>query len=288
MKTKAAVTAVKRRTTDSASAACLVVIYGVDLGRKFPLDREQFIIGRAEETDIQFDQESVSRSHARIVVRGENYVITDLGSTNGTYVNDRVIDDRTLHDGDIVQIGQTIVKFLTGGNIEASYHEEIYRLTTTDALTQTYNKRFLIETLDREVSRARRYSRDVSLAMIDLDNFKRINDTYGHLAGDAVLRQVAAEIKGKIRRDDIFARYGGEEFAIVLPEQNLVRAATFGEKIRKLIERTSLTIDNKRVPVTISIGLAAREGEDDVDALIKRADDKLYAAKHAGRNCIRS
>ena len=109
MKTKAAVTAVKRRTTDSASAACLVVIYGVDLGRKFPLDREQFIIGRAEETDIQFDQESVSRSHARIVVRGENYVITDLGSTNGTYVNDRVIDDRTLHDGDIVQIGQTIV-----------------------------------------------------------------------------------------------------------------------------------------------------------------------------------
>ncbi len=270
--------------------AAMVVIYGLDLGRKFDLLGETIIIGRSSKADIQIDQDSVSRNHAKIVSDGRTVKIEDLGSTNGTYVNDeQVKGDLSLRNGDLVKIGRTIFKYLAGGNIESAYHDEIYRLTTVDGLTQVFNRRYFEETLDREISRSNRYSRKMSLAMIDIDYFKKVNDTHGHLAGDYVLKQLASTIKTKVRREDTFARYGGEEFALLLPELDLSGAVIAAEKARKLVAGQTFQFDKQTLPITISIGVAqiaadAREGAD----LIKAADQKLYEAKSAGRNRVAS
>jgi two-component system, cell cycle response regulator len=247
--------------------ACLVVIYGIELGRKYNLEGNQIGIGRSSKADIQIDQESVSRNHARINGTGKNFA---------------------LRDGDFIKIGRTIFKFLSGGNIENAYHEEIYRLTTVDGLTQIFNRRYFLEQLDREVSRCKRYRRNLSLILFDIDHFKNINDSYGHLAGDYVLKQLATVIRGKIRREDVLARYGGEEFVIVLPEIDVGGATAFAEKVRKLVEKAPFRFEDTRIAVTVSVGAATCKEGDDAPSLIKCADEKLYEAKNAGRNCVRS
>jgi diguanylate cyclase (GGDEF)-like protein len=267
--------------------ACLVVIYGMDLGKKYNLDQPAMIIGRSSKSDVQVDQESVSRNHAKVINTGKSIILRDLGSTNGTYVNDELIDEYVLRDGDFIKIGRTIFKFLTGNNIENAYHEEIYRLTTIDGLTQIYNKRYFLETLEREISRSHRYRRELSLIMFDIDHFKKINDTYGHLAGDYVLKQLASVIKARIRREDIMARYGGEEFTIILPEIDIFNAAQFADKIRKLVEKTVFKFEETKIPVTISVGVSSINTDltNPLD-FIKIADDKLYQAKSEGRNKV--
>jgi len=268
--------------------ACLVVIYGNELGRKYSLESPAMTLGRSNKCDIQIDQESVSRAHSKITNAGRSVRIRDLGSTNGTYVNDELVEERTLVDGDFIKIGRTIFKFLSGGNIERAYHEEIYRLTTVDGLTQIFNKRYFAEALDREVARASRYRRELSLVMFDLDHFKEVNDTHGHLAGDAVLKTLAHTIKIRIRTEDIFARYGGEEFAIILPEIDGHNAHQFAEKIRRIVETTDFIFEAAKIPVTISMGVATLDLEEPAAAaLVKRADERLYEAKAAGRNCVK-
>jgi diguanylate cyclase (GGDEF)-like protein len=267
--------------------ACLVVIYGLDLGKKYNVDRPSLIIGRSSKADIQIDQESVSRNHCKIINTGKTILLRDLGSTNGTYVNDELVDEYVLRDGDFIKVGRCIFKFLSGNNIENAYHEEIYRLTTVDGLTQVYNKRYFIETLEREIGRAQRYRRDLSLIMFDIDHFKQINDTYGHLAGDHVLKQLAAVIKSRIRREDILARYGGEEFSIVLPEIDNYNSLQFAEKIRKLTEKAVFKFEDTEIPVTISIGVASLTPEVlDPQEFVRQADQHLYDAKAQGRNRV--
>jgi diguanylate cyclase (GGDEF)-like protein len=262
------------------------VIYGEELGKKYNLEGPSYLVGRSSKCDIQIDQESVSRNHAKLVNTGKSVLVRDLGSTNGTYVNDQLVDEQVVRDGDFIKIGRTIFKFLSGGNIEHAYHEEIYRLTTVDGLTQVYNKRYLLETLDREISRAHRYGRPLSLIMFDIDHFKKINDTYGHLAGDHVLKEMAGAIKSRIRREDIMGRYGGEEFVIALPEIDNYNAMIFAEKIRRLVEKHQFIFEDVQIPVTISIGISsAWEDLENPEDFIKEADANLYRAKNSGRNC---
>lgn len=266
---------------------CLVIIYGEDLGRRVPLGDEPCVIGRSSKCDVQVDQESVSRNHARISRLGDGYTIRDLGSTNGTYVNDELVDEIVLRDGDQVKIGRTIFKFIVGGNMEAQYHEEIYRLMTVDGLTDLHNKRFFTESLEKEMSRAKRYERSFSLVLFDIDHFKQINDTYGHLAGDAVLRQLGALVRGRVRRDDVPARTGGEEFAVILPEVGREGAAHLADKLRRAVADSSFRFEGTLIPVTISLGVAEwDEGVGDPAELVKRADEKLYEAKRGGRNRV--
>jgi diguanylate cyclase (GGDEF)-like protein len=245
-------------------------------------------VGSKEGNSLRLANETVSRYHFEIEPTPLGFLLRDLGSTNGTYVNDQLIDEYVLRDGDFIKIGRTIFKFLSGGNIENAYHEEIYRLTTVDGLTQVFNRRYFLEQLDREVSRAKRYRRDLSLILFDIDRFKGINDSYGHLAGDYVLKQLATVIKGKIRREDILARYGGEEFAIVLPEIDAANAVAFAEKVRKLVEKAPFKFEDTKIAVTVSIGVSTCSDATDAAALIKMADDKLYEAKAAGRNCVKA
>jgi len=269
----------------AGSEACLVVLYGDDLGRKYTLDAPTILIGRSNKSDIQIDEESVSRNHAKIIVGSSSVIIRDLHSTNGTYVNDEYIDERVLRDGDLIKIGRTIFKFLSGGNVENAYHEEIYRLTTMDGLTQVYNKRYSMELLEREMSRARRYGRALSIIMFDIDHFKNINDTCGHLAGDYVLRHLASVVRTHLRREDAVGRYGGEEFLVILPEVDLEGARLVAEKIRRIVETTTFRFDDMNIPVTVSLGVATL-GEETrtVEEFLKVADERLYEAKQGGRN----
>lgn len=292
------VTVIKKHPAKNSSSkdACLVVINGVDLGKKYSLAQHSTLIGRSSKVDIQVDEDSISRNHAVIENFGDDIVVRDLQSTNGTYVNDRPVQHHRLLDGDQVKIGRTIFKFLSGSNVEAAYHDEIYRLTTMDGLTQTYNKRHFLRELEREMSRSNRYERGLAIVMCDIDYFKSINDTYGHLAGDHVLRQMSSRVMGYIRRDDIFARYGGEEFALLLPEVDKQQAVMTAEKLRRAIGEEPFFFDNVSIPVTISMGVAQLSeyaqmsgvGPDELSSFgfIKIADDRLYMAKSRGRNCV--
>jgi diguanylate cyclase (GGDEF)-like protein len=271
------------------TTACLVIIYGAELGKRIPLGSGEVECGRTAQNGIPLDDDAVSRRHARIAWAGSSFIVSDLGSTNGTYVNDVSVRERTLHDGDQIKIGHTIFKFICGGNIELSYHEEIYRLMTFDGLTQVHNKRSFETALEREVSRGHRYRRPLSLLMFDIDHFKRINDECGHLAGDAVLRQLAALVMGNIRREDLLARVGGEEFALITPEINADAARLVGEKLRSVIERSPCRFEDQEIPITSSFGvaeLAITEPPMSPVDLYKLADSRLYQAKRGGRNRV--
>ncbi|MFO0680772.1 MAG: GGDEF domain-containing protein [Sandaracinus sp.] len=268
--------------------ACLVIIYGDDLGRRIPLGGEPCVIGRSSKCDVQVDQESVSRNHARITKGSSGYSIADLGSTNGTYVNDELVEQAMLRDGDQLKIGRTIFKFIVGGNVESVYYEEIYRLMTIDGLTDLHNKRYFTEAMEKELSRAKRYERTFSLVLFDIDHFKKINDTYGHLAGDSVLRQLGALVKGRVRHTDIPARTGGEEFAIILPEVSREGAMQMAEKVRRAVEETHFRFEGTVIPVTVSLGVTEWVPEaKEVDDLVRLADERLYDAKRGGRNQVR-
>jgi diguanylate cyclase (GGDEF)-like protein len=273
----------------ASDLACLVLIYppGPDMGKKFVLDRNEFVLGRGTDCDIQVDRDSVSRRHARVYRSENSWIVQDLGSTNGSYVNDSPIQESTLRDGDLLKIGAAIFKFLTGANVETSYHEEIYRMTIVDGLTGVHNKRYFLEFLEREMARCMRYGRPLSLVMFDIDHFKAINDSHGHLTGDHVLKEIARRLASRIRREELLARYGGEEFAAVLPETGHPGAMEFGEQIRQLVGREPFEFEGDRLPVTISVGISVLEGQPlDGPAFIKLADENLYRAKRTGRNRV--
>lgn len=271
---------------------CLVVIYGKEdptlLGKRFVLDQSPVRIGRGHDSQVVLEGDSVSRRHAHLERRGPGaWFIVDDKSTNGTYVNEeQVPGEIRLENGDRIKVGPTILKFLSGADAEAKYHEEIYRMTIMDGLTQIHNKRYLVEALDRDVNRARRHSRDLCVLMFDIDHFKNINDRFGHLAGDHVLRELARVISDRIRRDEVFARYGGEEFALILPETHLEGARQLGESLRARIEAHEFVFQGESIPVTMSMGGAQLTAEMTGQDLINAADAKLYEAKRSGRNRV--
>ena len=248
-------------------------------------------IGRAPDNDwiLPDPDRYVSSHHCRVHFKGGRWILEDT-STNGVFVNDRQVKKLELRDGDFVQIGETIFKFLSGSNVEAKYHQEMYSLTTLDGLTKAYNRRYFAEALEREILRSRRYERPLCLALLDIDHFKKINDTYGHLAGDQVLRDLSRIVLDAIRKEDIFSRYGGEEFALLRPEIGVEGARTLCERLRESIENAVFEYNDERSPVTVSCGISATpEAPLSItgEQLVERADAKLYEAKLGGRNQVR-
>jgi two-component system cell cycle response regulator len=270
--------------------ACLVHIYptGPGMGTRYTLADLPLVVGRGGDCDIRINDHSVSRRHARIQPGADGYYAVDLQSTNGTFVNDHPASMYKLKDGDYLRVGNCIYRFLTGGNVETEYHEEIYRLTIIDALTDIHNKRYLMEFLDRELARSGRYARPLAVVMIDIDRFRDINETLGHLGGDFTLRELSARIKGNIRKEELFARYGGEEFAVVLPETARDGAVALGERLRSVIDGQSFRYEDKTYNVTISLGVALTAGDETLtpSGLLQLADEKLYQAKKEGRNRV--
>ncbi len=272
-----------------STEAVLVQLYppGPNLGRRFTLAGPEHIVGRLPENDVSLEEDGVSRQHARVKRASDQWVLEDMGSTNGSYINDQRIDRRPLKDGDTLRFGTAVLRFLMGSNVEAAYHEVLHKMTILDGLTGVHNKRHLLEFLDRELSRARRQGSAMTLLLFDIDFFKKVNDVHGHLAGDAVLKELCRRLEPEIRREDLLARYGGEEFAVVLVTTSLTHGAEFAEELRVKIAAMPFQIDRLSLPVTVSIGVAEIDPTIlTVDDLIARADAKLYAAKHAGRNRV--
>ncbi|MBP3960538.1 GGDEF domain-containing protein [Gemmata sp. G18] len=271
--------------------ACLVHIYptGPTMGCRYPLTDRPLVLGRGEDSDIRLTDHSVSRKHALIEPAVDGYHVSDQNSTNGTFVNDKQLEtSRLLSDGDYLRVGNCLYRYLAGGNIEAEYHEEIYRLTILDGLTQIHNQRYLDEFLEREVVRSQRHHRPLSVLAIDIDKFKTINDSLGHLCGDFVLRELAGVIRGIVRQEDLFARSGGEEFVVVLVETTLEGALQVAERIREAVAEHQFRFETTPVNLTISIGLASTMGDDNASTTDLRhtADQKLYEAKRTGRNRV--
>ncbi|MBM4321607.1 MAG: GGDEF domain-containing protein [Deltaproteobacteria bacterium] len=267
---------------------CLVIIYGARLGQRFLLPQgTMLVVGRERDSDIALVEDAVSRKHAEISSTEQGVQLLDLDSTNGTYINGKPVSQVRLTQGDLVKIGGTIFKFLDSGNVESAYFEEIYRMTIMDGLTEIHNRRYLLETMERELPRARRHGRPLSLILFDLDHFKQVNDNFGHLTGDHVLREMAAIIRQRVRREEVFARYGGEEFVILLPETLLEPARHYAEQLRKLVERHTFLFEGRELAMTISLGVAELiAGMSTPQELIQAADQMLYQAKSRGRNRV--
>jgi len=267
----------------------LVTIYGSRIGYKVDLDptRPSTIVGRDLDADISVDDESVSRRHCRLMYLDGAWFCEDLRSTNGTYVAGSPITRAPLRDGDLIKIGSTIFKFLSTSNVEAAYYEEIYRMAIYDGLTQIHNRRYFEEFAERELSRCRRHERALSLLLFDVDKFKSINDKYGHLSGDYVLRTLASEVQKRMRKEELFARYAGDEFVILLPETDGSDAARFAEIVRRMIEEHDFRFDGRGLPVTVSIGVGTFDPDMVAPAeLVAAADAALYRAKERGRNQV--
>jgi two-component system cell cycle response regulator len=271
-------------------AACLIVCASAHLpqvGRRHEITDKVATIGRSPDSTIVIDSETVSRSHARIERRDRALILVDCGSVNGTYVGDERVGEHALRSGDLIKIGPCVLKYLAAGDIEAAYIEEIHRLTITDGLTGIANRRAFEEKIEAEVYHALRHARPLSLVMFDLDHFKKVNDRYGHMAGDHVLKTVASVVRSRIRQGDVFARYGGEEFALLLRETPKAMAAQLAEEIRAAVADSELVFEHQVIRVTVSMGVA--EVMPDLRTpheLVKAADARLYDAKRDGRNRV--
>jgi len=281
------------KAKQSGGDACLVLIYppGAELGKRWALGAAEVVVGRGSDCDIQIDRDSVSRRHARFYRVDEQWFVEDLGSTNGSYINDAPVQRSALRDADFVKIGSAIFKFLSGTGIENSYHEEIYRMTIIDGLTGAHNKRFFLEFLEREIARCSRYGRPLSLIIFDIDHFKQVNDVHGHLTGDYVLKELCRRLLCRTRKEELLARYGGEEFACVLPETDHEGAIAFAEQVRMITASTPFEYEGDSFQVTISLGVTTlnNDGGDKIvepAVLIKEADENLYIAKNGGRNQV--
>ena len=266
----------------------LVVMIGSQPLREFVIDKPEVVIGRGE-VDLDLgDDSSISRKHAKIVVFHDGHEIQDLSSKNGTLVNGQQVGCTVLNSGDKIQIGNTVLKFLHHDELEAACINEFYQMAWTDSLTQINNRRFLMDALNRELSRARRHKRPLSVLMFDIDHFKQINDTYGHQAGDKVLMAISDTVSAILRREDIFGRYGGEEFIVVLPETTIEAAQAVAERIRQCVESMTVVHRGQTIVATVSVGYAAFDAESNpeisTEFLVDAADTRLYEAKNSGRN----
>ena len=269
-------------------APSLVVVSGYALGTIYRLEKEPLTIGRDPTNAIVVEDVGVSRRHAAVERLGDRAVVRDLASKNGTFVNDETVGEQLLADGDLIHIGHTTYKFLTGDNVEHSYYEDMHLAKVQDELTELPNRRYFNEVLEREAARARRHQRTLVVLLADIDHFKVINDTHGHLAGDHVLREFAQIVRARVRSSEFFARFGGEEFAFVLPEATIDGARVFADAVRRLVEQHEFRYSGAVIPVTVSLGGASWVLEmATTEDLLARADEHLYQAKHAGRNrCV--
>lgn len=272
---------------NAADGAALVVIHGDPLGKRVSLDGEELVIGRAPDVRFQIPHRSVSRQHCRVWFDDGLFRVRDLGSTNRTYVNQQPVVEAILQDGDLITVGETILKFIAEGSVEARYHEELHQMANVDALTELANRRQFQELLDKELQQAAREQRPFCLMILDIDLFKTINDRFGHPGGDVVLKRVAAVIRAHLGNDVWGARIGGEEFALVMPATGFETAFRVAEKLREEVAAQRIEVEGESWSVTISVGIAEwGSGLVTHSDLMRAADHQLYRAKSSGRNRV--
>jgi two-component system, cell cycle response regulator len=288
-------TVIRRRapTTDihgNEVQAYLIVLSGRSVGKMFKVPMGEVSMGRSLDADIRLEDEGISRMHASVLRNDDGIVmLQDNESTNGTYVNGAKVAEVELSDGDRIQVGSvTILKFSYQDSLEEQFQQQLYESATRDPLTQSYNKRFFMEQLDKDFSHTARHGQALSLVILDVDHFKILNDTHGHPAGDHVLQRMAATIMGALRTEDAFCRIGGEEFAIIMRDCAEEAATQAAERMRVLVQDTRFVYGGTELPVTVSVGVAAFDKAKHATPqdLVEQADRYLYQAKHTGRNRV--
>ena len=283
------------RLSDSAAVGprrpCLVMVAGPLLGEIFPIEGE-LIIGRDPDAQLRLaDDESVSRRHAAVRKLESGAMVVDLGSSNGTYVDGTRVSEQQLKEGSKIRVGQTVVfKYAEYDQLEETAQRQLLDAALRDGLTKSFNRRYFVQRLTAELRFAARHDQQVALLMLDVDHFKRLNDTYGHPAGDEVLKGLVDLLGKSLRAEDVLARYGGEEFAILARNISHEHARLMADRLRKAVEGAPFSSAGHPLNVTVSVGLAmfpyADRRDVDGDKLIALADEALYRAKQAGRNTI--
>lgn len=276
----------------------LVFLNGDLIAVPIPLEREQVILGRTLEADVRVNDTKISRKHAKINTIHDaekdetTYVLTDLRSKNGTFVNGQRVDKQVLHNGDKITLGEHILRFDLLDEIDREYQKQIHRLISHDDLTGLLSSRSFFSELRREAARAKAENRPFCVLMMDVDHFKNVNDTYGHLTGSKTLEELGECIVMNLRSGDAAARFGGEEFAAFLLDAELPQALVAAERIRSEIDNRGFSVlkRGKRTEghhITISIGISSypTDSRDPIE-LIEMADSALYRAKREGRNRI--
>jgi diguanylate cyclase (GGDEF)-like protein len=260
------------------------------VGKMVRLDQGEFVIGRAADTQLQVEDDGISRKHCKLAASPNGtHQLVDLGSTNGTFLNGVKVNVHILEDGDKIQIGaNTVVKYSIQDQLEEQYQRSIYESATRDSLTRIFNKKYFLDTLRKEFAYCLRHRVPLSMVMFDLDDFKRVNDTYGHLAGDYVLQKMAVKVSETVRTEDLFARYGGEEFALMLRESAADKALRCAERCRRAVDGAEFVFNGTPIKVTISLGVATLFDSDfaQPEDLIAAADKYLFRAKRGGRNRV--
>lgn len=266
----------------------LIVLYPQNEFAQIPLERGTVILGRGQDADIRFEDELVSRRHCALSFDGSSVTVEDLGSTNGTFVDGNFVHKQVLDSDNRLQIGKMVLKVAYKDPSEEAFSREIYEAATTDSLTGLLNRQAFMDRSAGELIYARRNNAFVHVLMIDVDNFKRVNDTWGHQCGDLVLKEVARLLSEEKRDSDLLSRYGGEEFLLLMggitPEDAKKRA----EKLRNSIAQHIFSWMDTVIPVTISIGISSRQGFDikQINDLIAESDKLLYIAKDCGKNQV--
>ncbi|MFN2596532.1 MAG: diguanylate cyclase [Pyrinomonadaceae bacterium] len=282
----------------------LVFMRGEQLAAPIPLERDEVTLGRALEADVRVNDARASRLHARIrAVRDAasgaiSYRVADLGSTNGTLLNgEPIADEATVTDGDKLTIGEHLIRFELLDDIDREYQRQIHRLLAHDELTGLLTSKSFFSELRREAARAEADSRPFCVLMMDLDHFKNVNDTYGHLVGSQTLEEIGHLITRALRAGDVAARFGGEEFAAFLLDADCAQALVAADRVRRAIESHEFAAVRRGAApavegeptfrITISVGVAAfpDDARDPIE-LVELADTAPYHAKHQGRNRV--
>lgn len=273
---------------DTNTEPYLIVIAGTNIGKLYDLKGKDFIAGRSPDNTIWIEDNTISRKHFRITNENGLYTIIDLNSTNGTFINNKRVSTTTLRPGDKIRISKdTIMQFDYYDEQRKVNELKRYEMGVMDPVTNTYNKTYLLQRIKEEFSFSRRQKLPLSVVMFDVDHFKVINDTYGHLAGDQVLQEISARVMAMIRKDDVFCRYGGEEFLLIMRNTDNQAAVNLAERIRRLVEESPADFDGQKIKITVSLGVATLTDKiRDYVALIAESDKYLFKSKGSGRNCV--
>ncbi|MCR5377543.1 MAG: diguanylate cyclase [Fibrobacter sp.] len=266
----------------------LIVLYPQTQFKQIPLENGTVVLGRGQDADIKLDDELISRKHCSLSFDGKLVTVNDLGSTNGTFVDGQQVQKCTLETDNRLQIGKMVLKIDFKDRAEEEFDRELFEAATMDPLTKISNRRTFFDRALGELALARRNNFYVHTIMVDADHFKHVNDTWGHQAGDMVLKQIARILKEEKRESDLLARYGGEEFVLLLAGVGPEDAKKSAERLRMAVERHRFCWNDVIIPVTISLGLASKLGAEvpTVEEMIAESDKLLYIAKEGGRNQV--
>ncbi|MCX4244831.1 GGDEF domain-containing protein [Paraliomyxa miuraensis] len=277
------------RIRGAEKRAFVVVLSGDRMGEMFPLKDDRTTIGRGLQTDVRINDEGISRTHAVVEMENGDYLLSDAGSTNGTFANGNKVDRYKLQEGDKIQIGaSSVLKFTYHDDLDEDFQRTLYESALRDRLTGIFNRGYFSNRLESDVAFALRHGKPLSLVIFDVDDFKPINDEHGHPVGDQVLSALAHRVLGTTRSEDIFARYGGEEFALICRDVDAMRAAKAAIRIKETVADKPFDVGGRSLAVTVSVGVAdlSQLVEPKAEALVEAADAALYVAKRGGKNRV--